>query len=213
MKKEMKARYDEKMKVVTVEIKNCKSCKAALASLPEFWRQIDVRVNNAGMASDLVKLQNGDLMNWDVPIDTNIKGLMYVSRIVSGMMIEQGGGNIVNIGSVAGTEPYEAGNIYVATKHAVHGLSKAMRIDLLGTGVKVTEIRPGKVNTEFSLVRFHGDRAAADRAYEGYMPLSGDDVAAAVVWSVSQPAHVNIDEVVLTPAAQANSYFQKKEGK
>lgn len=213
LKKEIKAEHDIKMQVLAFDIKDRKSCEAAINSLPEFWRRIDVLVNNAGMASDLVKFQEGDTLNWDMTIDTNIKGLIYISRMIARMMIAQGGGHIVNIGSVAGTEPYEDGNIYVATKHAVHGLSRAMRIDLLGTGVKVTEIRPGKVNTEFSLVRFHGDREMADRAYEGYVPLRGEDVAAAIVWSVSQPEHVNIDEVVLTPVAQANSYYLRKEMK
>lgn len=212
LKKELKDDHPEiKVHVLSFDIKDRHSCEAALGALPESYRRIDVLVNNAGLASDLVKFQEGDFSNWDTVIDTNIKGLIYVSRLVTAIMLEQGGGHIVNIGSIAGTEPYAEGNVYCATKHAVHGFSKALRIDLLGTNVKVTEVRPGKVDTEFSLVRFHGDREKADSAYEGYTALSGEDVARAVLWAVSQPEHVNIDEIVITPAAQANSYYLKRE--
>lgn len=189
------------------DIKDRRSCEAAMGALPEKFRSIDVLVNNAGVASDLIKFQDGDISNWDSVIDTNVKGLIYITRIVAEGMVERGGGHIVNVGSVAGTEPYAEGNIYCATKYAVHGLTKSIRIDLLGTGVKVTEIRPGKVLTEFSLVRFRGNTEEARRAYEGFTPLSGEDVAGTILWAVNQPANVNIDEIVLTPLAQANSYY------
>lgn len=210
LKKEIKEKHDVKILVLSFDIKDRKSCEAAIESLPEFYRGVDVLVNNAGMASDLVKFQDGDPSNWDASISTNLNGLLYISRCVAKIMVANGSGHIVNIGSIAGIEPYEGGNAYVAAKHAVHGLTKSMRIDLLGTGVKVTEIRPGKVNTEFSLVRFHGDREAADKTYEGYTPLVGEDVAQAILWSVEQPPHVNIDEIALTPVAQASSYYLHK---
>lgn len=212
LKSELKAKYTGiKVHTLSFDVKDRDSCSACLGSLPEDFRRIDVLVNNAGLASELVKFQDGSISNWDTVIDTNIKGVIYITKIVADIMVVQGGGHIVNIGSVAGTEPYEGGNIYCATKFAIHGLSKTMRIDLLGTGVKVTEVRPGKTNTEFSLVRFGGDREEADRAYEGYQPLTGDDIAQSIFWAVSQPANVNIDEIVITPAAQANSYYIKKD--
>ncbi len=212
LKKELKSSYENiEILILVFDVRDKRSVEASLGSLHEDFRTIDVLVNNAGLASDMVRIQDGDTGNWDTVIDTNVKGLIYVTRLVSAMMVEQGFGHIVNIGSIAGTEAYENGNIYCATKFAVHGLSAAMRIDLLGTGVKVTEVRPGKVNTEFSLVRFHGDREEADRTYEGYDALTGHDVAETVLWAVERPPHVDINEIVITPKAQANSYYLKKE--
>ena len=181
--------------------------EAALGSLPEECRRVDVLVNNAGLASGLEHIDKGDHSDWNAMIDTNIKGMLNVTRIISAQMAERGSGHIVNLGSIAGTQPYENGNVYCATKHAVHGLSQAMRIDLLSHGIKVTEIRPGMVETEFSKVRFHGDEARAKAVYQGVEPLTGDDVADAILWAVEAPDHVNIDEIVLTPKAQANSYY------
>lgn len=210
LKQELKAKHPGiNVHPLSFDVKDRRGVEAALSSLPEEFRRIDVLVNNAGKASDMVKIQSGDLHNWDDVIDTNIKGLVYVTRLVSEQMAANGGGHIVNIGSIAGTEPYECGNIYCATKHAVHALSQSMRIDLLGTGIKVTEVRPGKVETEFSLVRFRGDEEMARRTYEGYEPLTGEDIAQTIFWAVSQPDHVNIDEIVVTPKAQANSYYLK----
>jgi 3-hydroxy acid dehydrogenase/malonic semialdehyde reductase len=147
-------------------------------------------------------------MDWDKMIDTNVKGLLYVTRAVSRMMIENGqGGHIVNIGSIAGTQPYENGAVYCASKHAVHALSQGMRMDLLSHGIKVTEIRPGMVDTEFSTVRFHGDRERAREVYRGIEPLTGDDIARIVAWIVSLPAHVNINDIEVMPARQANAYL------
>ncbi len=207
LKQELKEDHGVSVHVLCFDIKERQSCQAALESLPEKFRQIDILVNNAGMASDFVHFQSGDVNNWEEVIDTNIKGVLYISRIVAERMVAQGHGHIVNIGSTAGTEPYECGNVYCATKHAVHALSETMRIDLLGTGVKVTEIRPGKVETEFSLIRFHGDKEAADKVYAGYEPLRGEDIAETILWAVRQPAHVSINEVIITPASQANSYY------
>lgn len=206
LEKELKSQYGVKVESVNFDIRDRRRCEAIFSAMPEDFRDIDVLVNNAGRASDMVKIQDGDLTNWEEVIDTNIKGLLYMSRIVSARMIERGGGHIVNIGSIAGTQPYEYGNVYCATKHAVHGLSQSMRIDLIGTGVRVTEIRPGKVETEFSLVRYHGDKEQADKVYEGYEALRAEDIAEAIWWSVNQPARINVDEIVVTPAAIPNSY-------
>ena len=161
-----------------------------------------------GLASGFEHIDEGDPMDWDKMIDTNVKGLLYVTRAVSRMMIENGqGGHIVNIGSIAGTQPYENGAVYCASKHAVHALSQGMRMDLLSHGIKVTEIRPGMVDTEFSTVRFHGDRERAREVYRGIEPLTGDDIARIVAWIVSLPAHVNINDIEVMPARQANAYL------
>lgn len=211
LKKELKDEFGTKVHVLSFDVRDYKTAYAALDALPEQYRKIEILVNNAGRATDLVKFQEGDIRNWDEVIDINVKGFIYIARIISERMARQGHGHIVNLGSIAGTEAYESGNVYCATKHAVHALSRGMRIDLLGTGVKVTEIRPGKVETEFSLVRFHGDKEKADKVYEGIRPLKGEDIAQAIFWAVTQPPHVNIDEVVITPISQANSYYNKKE--
>ena len=169
--------------------------------------RIDLLVNNAGLAAGLEHSDCGDTRDWDAMIDTNVKGLLYVTRIVSAKMVAAGSGHIFNIGSIAGTEPYENGAVYCASKHAVHAISQAMRADLLAAGIKVTEIRPGMVETEFSVVRFHGDRAAADRVYEGVEPLTGDDIAEAIAWVAQLPAHMNVNDMVLMPAQQAGAYY------
>ncbi len=140
-------------------------------------------------------------------IDTNVKGLLYVTRTIAPKMVAAGRGHIVNIGSIAGTEPYENGAVYCASKHAVHALSQAMRADLLAAGVRVTEIRPGMVETEFSQVRFHGDRERAARVYDGVEPLTGDDIAEAIAWVVQLPARMNVNDLVLMPAQQAGAYY------
>ncbi len=180
---------------------------AALDTLPAKWRDIDVLVNNAGLAAGLDHIPEGDLGDWEAMIDTNIKGLLWVSRIVSRLMIERGrGGHIVNIGSIAGRQVYEKGAVYCATKHAVRALSQGLRIDLLKHGIRVTEIRPGLVETEFSQVRFHGDEARAAQVYEGFEPLHAEDIADAIFWAVTRPPHVNIEDIALHPTAQADMH-------
>ena len=169
--------------------------------------RIDLLVNNAGLAAGLEHIDCGDTRDWDAMIDTNVKGLLYVTRVVSAKMVAAGSGHIFNVGSIAGTEPYENGAVYCASKHAVHAISQAMRADLLAAGIKVTEIRPGMVETEFSVVRFHGDRAAADRVYDGVAPLTGDDIAEAIAWAAQLPAHMNVNDMVLMPAQQAGAYY------
>jgi len=173
--------------------------------------RVDLLVNNAGLAAGLEHIDRGDTRDWDAMIDTNVKGLLYVTRVIAPKMKAAGGGHIVNIGSIAGTEPYENGAVYCASKHAVHGLTQAMRADLLADGIRVTEIRPGMVDTEFSTVRFHGDRERAARVYEGVEPLSGADIAEAIAWAVQLPARMNVNDMVLMPARQAGSYYTHRK--
>lgn len=211
LKMELEAEYGVEVLPLAFDVRDRRSCEAAIDSLPDGFREIDILVNNAGLAAGFEHIDKGDVTDWEAMIDTNIKGTLYVTRKISSMMIERGAGHIVNIGSIAGTQPYEFGAVYSATKHAVHALSQAMRIDFLGLNIKVTEIRPGMAETEFSLVRFHGDEDRAASVYEGVTPLTGDDIADAVLWAVSQPRHVNIDEIVLTPVLQANAYYTKRK--
>jgi NADP-dependent 3-hydroxy acid dehydrogenase YdfG len=168
------------------------------------WGNIDVLINNAGLAAGLAPIQEGSVDDWDQMIDTNIKGLLYITRKVAPLMVKRGSGHIVNISSIAAREVYENGNVYCATKHAVDALNKGMRIDLVKHNIKVTSISPGMVDTEFSLVRFKGDKERADKVYEGLIPLSADDVAEAVWFALSRPAHVNINDMLIMPTAQAN---------
>ena len=176
-----------------------------IESLPVEWRNIDVLVNNAGLAVGLNHIQDGVLDDWERMIDTNIKGLLYVTRAVSPLMVARNSGHIVNICSVAGKEVYENGNVYCATKHAVDALSKAMRIDMLGHNIKVTNICPGAVETEFSIVRFKGDTQRAAGTYKGIEPLTGRDIAECIYFAVSLPKHVCINDMMIMPTAQADS--------
>ena len=176
-----------------------------IESLPVEWRNIDVLVNNAGLAVGLNHIQDGVLDDWERMIDTNIKGLLYVTRAVSPLMVARNSGHIVNICSVAGKEVYENGNVYCATKHAVDALSKAMRIDMLGHNIKVTNICPGAVETEFSIVRFKGDTQRAAGTYRGIEPLTGRDIAECIYFAVSLPEHVCINDMMIMPTAQADS--------
>ena len=173
--------------------------------------RVDLLVNNAGLAAGLEHIDRGDTRDWDAMIDTNVKGLLYVTRVIAPKMVAAGRGHIFNIGSIAGTEAYENGAVYCASKHAVHAISQSMRADLLAAGVKVTEIRPGMVETEFSLVRFHGDREAADRVYDGIEPLTGEDIAEAIAWAAQLPAHMNVNDMVLMPAQQAGAYYTHRK--
>lgn len=163
----------------------------------------DVLVNNAGLAAGLSPIHEGLADDWERMIDTNVKGLLYITRSVSPLMVARKSGHIINIGSIAGKDAYAGGNVYCATKFAVDGLTKAMRIDLVSHGIKVTQIAPGAVETEFSLVRFKGDQERAEKVYDGYQPLTAADVADAVYYCANLPAHVNVNDLVLMPTAQA----------
>ena len=199
------------VKCLRFDVRNHNEVANALESLDERWEKIDVLVNNAGLALGLNPIQDGDFDDWDTMIDTNLKGLLYMSKFVARLMIRNGRGHIINIGSIAGKEVYPNGNVYCATKHAVEGLTKAMRLDLFKQGIKVTQIAPGAVETEFSMVRFKGDAASAEKVYRGYQPLTGRDIAESVFFAASQPAHVNINDLLIMPMEQANATtFNKK---
>ena len=179
--------------------------EAALNSIPEEWRSIDLLVNNAGLAAGLAPVNSADVDDWEAMIDTNIKGLLYATRIISPWMVERRTGHIINITSIAGKESYPNGSVYCGTKHAVSAISKSMRIELMPFGIKVTTIAPGAVETEFSLVRFRGDQEKAKQVYKGFTPLSGKDIAETILFVLSRPAHVNIDDLLIMPVDQASA--------
>ena len=187
------------------DVRNHEQVKQNLCNLPEEWKNIDVLINNAGLAAGLSTLQEGDMDDWERMIDTNVKGLLYVTRNIVAQMVERGKGQIINIGSIAGKEVYPNGNVYCATKHAVDALTQGLRMDLLPKGIKVSQICPGAVETEFSLVRFHGDKTRADKVYEGFESLIADDIAECILFCVTRPPHVNINDMIVMPTAQASS--------
>lgn len=205
--------YSVNVHVLAFDVRNQEDVFAAINNLPTEWNNIDVLVNNAGLALGRDFFEEGDLEDWNTMIDTNVKGLLYVSKAVIPFMIENKKGHIVNIGSVAGLEVYEKGNVYCASKFAVEAISKGMRIDLLRHHIKVTAIHPGAAETEFSLIRLKGNEAEASKIYEGYKPLSAEDVADSVFYVCSLPEHVCINELVITPTQQANAYYFNKENK
>ncbi|MFM6952854.1 MAG: SDR family NAD(P)-dependent oxidoreductase [Bacteroidota bacterium] len=186
-----------------LDVRSLQQVKDFYHNLPAWWKNIDVLVNNAGLAKGLSKFYEGDTDHWDQMIDTNVKGLMYVSRTVAPGMIARGKGHIINIGSIAGKEVYDNGNVYCGTKFAVDALTKSMRLELAVHGVKVTGIHPGAVETEFSIVRFDGDEQRAQKVYEGFDNLIAEDIADAIGYVVSRKPHVNINDLVIMPQAQA----------
>ncbi len=207
----LKEQYSIQVMPVVVDVRDKKQLSTLLEALPEEWKKVDVLVNNAGLSQGLDPIDQGDTDDWDTMIDTNVKGLLYVTKIVSNWMIPQNKGHIVNIGSIAGKEVYPNGNVYCATKHAVDALNKGMRIDLLPHGIRVTAIHPGMVETEFSLVRFKGDEERAKAVYQNFEPLMAQDIADAIWFAVSRPAHVNINDMLIMPAAQATATINKKK--
>jgi 3-hydroxy acid dehydrogenase / malonic semialdehyde reductase len=212
LREEIEKTTDSAVISLCFDIRNYEETKLAIESLTGKWKHIDILVNNAGLAAGLAHFQEGSLEDWEQMIDTNIKGLLYISKLVIPGMIERGSGQIINIDSIAGKEAYEKGNVYCATKSAVDALTKGMRIDLLKHGIRVSMISPGLVETEFSLVRFKGDREKAKAPYAGITPLRAGDVAECIYFVVSRPPHVCINDLILTPTAQANSvYVFRKE--
>ncbi|MGH3460569.1 MAG: SDR family oxidoreductase [Kribbellaceae bacterium] len=193
---------------VALDVRDPAAVAQLLAGLPDDVAAIDVLVNNAGLALGLEPAHEADLDDWDQMLDTNCKGLVHVTRAVLPGMVERGRGHVVNLGSVAGTYPYPGNNVYGATKAFVHQFSLNLRSDLHGSGVRVTSIEPGMAETEFTTVRFAGDQAKADAVYGGMQPLTADDIAASVLWAVSQPAHVNVNVIELMPVAQSFAPFQ-----
>lgn len=208
-----KLETEDKVKVLTLcfDVRNYKEVEQNINSLPKEWCNIDILVNNAGLAAGFGPIQEGNIEDWERMIDTNVKGLLYVTRLVSPIMVSRKKGHIINIGSIAGREVYPGGNVYCATKHAVKALSKAMRIDMVDYGVKVTLIAPGAAETEFSLVRYNGDQEKADGVYKGFQPLVAEDIADAVCYAVNAPDHVSVDDLLIFSKSQASSTIFHKE--
>lgn len=213
LEREIEIKYEAKVLSVSFDVRVYAEVEKAISSLPEEWKNIDILVNNAGLAVGLDPIHQGVVDDWERMIDTNVKGLLYVTRIVSPGMVARKSGHIINIGSIAGKDVYPNGVVYCATKHAVDALSKGMRMDFLPYNIRVTQICPGAVETEFSLVRFKGDQNRADQVYAGYENLVADDIAEAVYYAVSQPSHVDIQDMLVMPTAQATGNMFNKEKK
>lgn len=205
LKSILEKEYQAEVISLNFDVRNKVDVENAIHNLPQDWKKIDVLLNNAGLSLGLDPIQNGSIDDWETMIDTNVKGLLYVSKIVSKILIEQKSGHIINLGSIAGKESYPNGNVYCATKAAVDSLSKSMRMDLLPHGIKVTAIHPGAVETEFSMVRFKGDVERANNVYKGFEPLHPEDVAEVIYFAASRPAHVNINDMLVMPTAQASA--------
>jgi len=197
---------------ITLDVRDHRAVQDAIDTLPVGWEQIDVLVNNAGLSRGLEKLYMGKIDDWEEMIDTNVKGLLYVTRAVVPGMVVRGHGHVINLGSTAGELPYPGGAVYCASKAAEHSINDGLRQDLLGTPVRVTSIEPGMVQTDFSLIRFRGDEERAAKVYKGVTPLTPEDVADAIIWAATRPAHVNIAQVVLTTIDQANSLLFNRQG-
>ena len=205
------AQFGVKVLSLCFDVRKRSDVEQSINDIPHDWKKIDVLVNNAGLASGLSLIQDGNIDDWEIMIDTNIKGLLYVSRAVMPLLIENKTGHIINLGSIAGKEAYMKGNIYCATKFAVDALSKSMRIDLLQHGIKITQVSPGAAETEFSMVRFHGDTERAKKSYEGYTPLYAEDIADIVYFAATRPSHVVLNDIVVTPLAQASTSYIFKQ--
>lgn len=202
---QLKKEYNVDVVTLTFDVRDREDVITKLEALPDEWKKVNVLVNNAGLSQGLDPIQSGSYQDWETMIDTNVKGLLYVTKVVSNWMIANGYGHIVNLGSIAGKEVYPNGNVYCASKFAVDALNKSMRIDLLPYGIKVTAVHPGAVETEFSEVRFKGDKVRAKKVYDGFEPLVANDIAETIWFAVSRPAHVNINELTVMPTAQATA--------
>jgi NADP-dependent 3-hydroxy acid dehydrogenase YdfG len=208
---ELEQKYNVAILTLCFDVRDKAAVDQAIGSLPDDWKDIDILINNAGLAAGRDYFDEASMEDWETMIDTNVKGLLYVTKAVVGGMRVRGKGQIINIGSTAAKEVYEKGNVYCATKSAVDALSQSMRIDLLRHGIKVTAIHPGAAETEFSMVRFKGDEAMAKSVYQGFKPLVGEDIAEVAYYCTTLPEHVCINDLVLTSTAQANSfYFNRK---
>lgn len=205
-------RHDTESHRVVLDVRDAGVVTRKLEDLPEEWASIDVLVNNAGLSRGLEKVHEGSISDWDEMIDTNVKGLLYVTRAVVPGMVERGHGHVINVGSISGHEVYPGGAVYCATKHAVAAITRGLRIDLLGTPLRVTTVDPGMVETEFSVVRFHGDRERAAQVYENVQPLTAEDVADAILYAATRPPHVNVDQVVVMATAQAGATMVHRSG-
>ena len=208
---DLKSKFNINVLTLNFDVRKFNEVETSIKLIPKDWQKIVILVNNAGLAAGLDYFNEANVDDWDAMIDTNIKGLLYISKFVVPMMIENNTGHIINISSIAGKEVYEKGHVYCASKSAVDAISKGMRIDLLKHNIKVTNISPAATETEFSLVRFKGDTEKANNVYKGFMPLTGDDIADAIFYAASRPTNININEITISPAAQASAtYFNKK---
>lgn len=210
-KKRLEIEQGIEVLTLSFDVRREKEVNNYLGDLPNKWKKVGILINNAGLASGLDFIQDGDTDDWDKMIDTNVKGLLYVTKAIIPYMIDRKKGHIINIGSTAGKEVYPKGNVYCASKHAVDAISKGMRLDLLEHGIKVTQIAPGAADTEFSTVRFHGDKKKAKSVYKGYQPMLAEDIAEVTYYTTTLPKHLCINDVVMTSVAQANSYVFHKE--
>ncbi len=210
LKEELKGN-NKSIYLLNFDVRNKPEVDKALDTLPEEWKDIDVLINNAGLAAGMDTIDQANIEDWETMIDTNIKGLLYMSQRISRLMIKRETGHIINISSIAGKEAYPMGSVYCGTKHAVEAISKSMRIELAPHNIKVSTISPGAVETEFSLVRFKGDQKKAEKVYEGFTPLNAKDIAESIYFVVSRPPHVNIDDLFIMPSAQASArdFFKK----
>ena len=212
--KQLIDQYGVAVHVFKLDVSQSHAVEAAFAALPKEWQKIDILINNAGLAAGLETIQAGEIADWEVMIDTNIKGLLYVTKAVLPKMVERDVGHIINIGSIAGHQIYAKGAVYCATKHAVNALSQGLRLDLSGTKIRVSTVDPGAVETNFSVVRFRGDSKRAASVYEGMEPLTANDIANAVLYCATRPPHVNVSEIIIMPTDQAaiNVIARKKNG-
>lgn len=209
---EIKKQHNTECLLLTLDISKRDAVADKFSTLPPAWQEVDVLINNAGLGLSLSKIQDGNIDDWEQMIDTNFKGLLYVTHAVLQDMVKRNQGHIINIGSVAGHEVYPLGNVYCATKHAVHALTRSFKIDLLGTNVRVSTVDPGMVETEFSIVRWKGDIERAKNFYAGMQPLVAEDIADAVYYCASRPPHVNILELVVMPTAQSSATQVHRKG-
>lgn len=205
IKSKIESSGQSKVLTLNFDVRKKSEVDKALDSIPDEWKSVDVLINNAGLAAGLDPINSADVEDWETMIDTNIKGLLYITQKVVNWMIDRKAGHIINLSSIAGKEPYANGSVYCGTKSAVISISKAMRIELLPYGIKVSSIAPGAVNTEFSLVRFRGNEERANKVYDGFIPLSGKDIADTILFILSRPDHVNIDDILITPKAQGSA--------
>lgn len=202
---ELNQTFNTEVHALHFDVRKLDEVENAISSLPDGWKEIDVLVNNAGLAVGLNPVHEGVIDDWERMIDTNVKGLLYMTRFVAPLMVARGKGHIINIGSIAGKETYQNGNVYCGSKFAVEAITKGTRIDLLSHGIKVTQIAPGAADTEFSLVRFKGDQERALHVYDGFKPLTAEDIAEVTYYVTTMPDHVNINDLVIMPTAQANA--------
>lgn len=203
LKEKIENETSARVLAIKFDIRSLTETEEAVKSIPADWKDIEVLVNNAGLAVGLNTIQEGVVDDWERMIDTNVKGLLYISRLISPIMVQRKSGHIINISSIAGKETYPFGNVYCATKHAVQSITKGMRLDLLKYGIKVSSISPGAVDTEFSIVRFKGDNVSAKKVYKGFTPLFAQDIAETILFVLTRPKHVNIDDILVMPTAQA----------